>query len=84
MALLVDLIEADDLNGQELFHISHVGLGAGEAGDTGAGQGHLGGGGKLDDHIGVAGILHRPEDIGELHIVPFKLMDAVGVVPHQQ
>ena len=84
MALLVHLVKADGLDADELFHVGKVRLGAGEAGDARAGKGHLGGGGELEDHVGVAVPGALGEDVREGHEFPFQLMDAVGVVPHEE
>ena len=84
MALLVYLVEADDLGGQERFHVGHVGLGAGEAGHARAGEGNLRRGGELKHQVGMPGLRAEGQDVWEGHVVPLELVDAVGVVPHDE
>ena len=84
MTQLIDLIVADDLDVDELLHVLHVRLAAREARHARAGQRDLAGGGKLKHHVGVAVLLAQTQDIGEGHELALELMDAVGIVPHEQ
>ena len=84
VAQLIDLVKADHLNAHKLLQIGHVRLRAGKAGDTRARQGDLGGGGIFNDHVGVAVLLAQAEDVVKGDEVAVKLVDAVGIVPHQQ
>ena len=84
LALLVDLVEADGLDVDELLHVGHVVLRAGKAGDAGAGLGDLGGGEELKDHVGISVLSAQGQHVGEGDKVTLELMDAVGVVPHDQ
>ena len=83
MAQLIDLVKADGLDVDELCQIGQIGLGGSHHAHTGTGEGDLGGGGKLVDHVSIAVLLAQREDVGELHIVTGKLVDAISVIPHQ-
>ena len=82
MAELVDLVIADGLVGHEAHHMLDVVHTGGHDGDARAGEGHLGGGGVLEDHVRIPRLTAEGEDVREGHIVPLKLVDAVGVIPH--
>ena len=81
---LVYLIKADDLDIQQLLHILHVGGAAGKTGHTGARHGDFRGRGKLEGHIPVAVLFAQTENVGEGDEGAVELMDAVGIVPHEQ
>jgi len=83
MAQLVDLVKADGLDVDELGEIGDVGLAGRHHCHARAGERHLAGGRELVHHVGVAVLGAQADDIGERHEVAVKLMDAVGVVPHQ-
>ena len=84
MAQLIHLVEADGLNADELGHVLHVGLAARKARNARAGERHLARGSELEDHVGVAVLLALAQNVLKGDEVAVELVDAVGVVPHQQ
>ena len=83
VALLVDLVVGDGLDGEQLLHVFLVGFARRHDGDTRAGERDLRRGGKLIDHVGVARLAAEREDVREFDVLALKLVDAVGVVPHE-
>ena len=84
VAQLVHLVKADGLNADELGHVLHVGFAARKARNARAGERHLARGSELEDHVGVAVLLALAQNILERDELAVKLVDAVGVVPHEQ
>ena len=72
------------LNADELGHVLHVGLAARKARNARAGERHLARGSELENHVGVAVLLALAQNILERDELAVELVDAVGVVPHQQ
>ena len=84
VAQLVHLVEADGLNADELGHVLHVGFAARKARNARAGERHLARGSELENHVGVAVLLALAQNILERDELAVKLVDAVGIVPHEQ
>ena len=84
MAQLIHLVKADGLNADKLAHILHIGLAARKARNACARQRHLARGGELKDHVGVAVLLAFAQNVGEGDEIAVELVDAVGIVPHEE
>ena len=79
----IDLVVGDGLDADELLQIHLIGLARGHDGEARAGQRHLRRGGKFVDHIGIARLAAECQDVPEGDEVAVKLVDAVGIVPHE-
>ena len=84
MAQLVYLIEADGLGGYQLLHVRHIRLAARKARNTASWEGYLGRGSEFKYHIRIAGLAAQRQNIPEGAEFSVKLVDTVGVVPHEQ
>ena len=84
MAQLVYLIKADGLGGYQLLHVRHIRLAARKARNTASGEGYLGRGRKFKYHIRIAGLAAQRQNIPKGAEFSVKLVDTVGVVPHEQ
>ena len=84
MAQLIHLVKADGLNTDELRHVVHIGLAARKARNACARQRHLARGGEFKDHVGVAVLLAFAQNVGEGDEIAVELVDAVGIVPHEE
>ena len=79
----IDLVVGDGLDADELLQVGLVGLARGHDGEARAGQRHLRRGGEFVDHIGIARLAAECQDVPEGDEVAVKLVDAVGIVPHE-
>ena len=80
-AQLVQLVAADHLGVHQLAHVLDVGFAGRHHRHAGARQGDLGGGSELKHQIGVPLLGAQLQNVGEGHVIPADLVDAVGVVP---
>ena len=80
---LVDLVVGDHLDPHELLHVGLICLRTGHDGNACTREGDLGGRGELKDHIGIARLTAECQDIFKRDEIALKLMDTVGVVPHE-
>ena len=83
MAQRVDLVIGNGLDADEFLQIRLIGLARSHNGEARAGERDLGRGGKFIDHAVVAGLAAECQDIPEGNKFAVKLMDAVGVIPHE-
>ena len=83
MAQRVDLVIGNGLDADELLQIRLIFLARGHDGEARTGERDLGRGGKFIDHAVVAGLAAECQDILEGNKFAVKLMDAVGVIPHE-
>ena len=84
MAQLVYLIKADGLGGYQLLHVRHIRLAARKARNTASWEGYLGRGSEFKYHIRIAGLAAQRQNIPKGAEFSVKLVDTVGVVPHEQ
>ena len=83
MAQGIDLVIGDGLDADELLQIRLIILARGHDGEARAGERDLGCGGKFVDHAVVARLAAERQDVPEGDEFAVKLVDAVGVVPHE-
>ncbi len=83
VAQLIDLVKADGLDVDELGEVGDVVLAGGHDGHARAGERDLAGGGEFIHHVPVATVGAKLQNVGELHEIAVKLMDAVRIIPHE-
>ena len=83
MAQGIDLVIGNGLDADELLQIRLIILARGHDGEARTGERDFGRGSKLIDHAVVSRLAAERQDVPEGDELAVKLVDAVGVVPHE-